>query len=249
MEKVIPSEDFQIIAHRGFSLDYPENTLLAYKAALNASVDMLEIDVHLTKDHQLVVIHDDKIDRTSNGSGYVKDYTRDELKSYDFGSWKDATFIGAKIMTFKEVAKLVEPHDTTLLIEIKKPSKYPNIEEKLLKEIEDAHLDADKVIIQSFDERSIEKISKLTRKYQLGVLLSKKKYLFKMPNFNKLAKFCQFANPNYELVNKKFIERAHLHHLKVLPYTVNDINDIRKLMIDGVDGIITDGPNHYFELD
>ena len=73
MEKVIPSEDFQIIAHRGFSLDYPENTLLAYKAALNASVDMLEIDVHLTKDHQLVVIHDDKIDRTSNGSGYVKD--------------------------------------------------------------------------------------------------------------------------------------------------------------------------------
>ncbi|MCD8914878.1 glycerophosphodiester phosphodiesterase [Staphylococcus simulans] len=249
MEKVIPSEDLQVIAHRGFSIDYPENTLLAYKAALSAHVDMLEIDVHLTKDQQLVVIHDDKIDRTSNGSGYVKDYTLDELKSYDFGSWKDSTFAGARIMTFKEVAQLVKPYKTTLLIEIKKPSKYPNIEEILLKEIEENRLDADKTIIQSFDDKSIQKIAQLTNKFKLGVLLSKKKYLFRMPNFNKLAKFCDYANPNFELVNKKFVERAHIHKLEVMPYTVNDINDIRKLIIDGVDGIITDGPNYYFDLD
>ena len=75
MNKIKPDDELKIIALRGFNIDYPENTLLAYKAALNSNVDMLEIDVHLTKDQELVVIHDDKIDRTSNGTGYIKNYT------------------------------------------------------------------------------------------------------------------------------------------------------------------------------
>lgn len=249
MQKIKPDEELKIIAHRGFNIDYPENTLLAYKAALNASVDMLEIDVHLTKDQELVVIHDDKIDRTSNGSGYVKDYTLDELKSYDFGSWKDSTFEGTHIMTFGEVVKLIQAYDITLLIEIKKPSQYPNIEEILLRELKEYRLYPERVIIQSFDEKSMQKIAEITQEYELGLLLSKKKYLMRMPNFNKIAKYCQYVNPNYQLVNRKFVERAHLHGLQVLPYTVNDIDEIQKLIDLGVDGIITDGPNYYFDLD
>lgn len=249
MQKIKPDEELKIIAHRGFNIDYPENTLLAYKAALNASVDMLEIDVHLTKDQELVVIHDDKIDRTSNGSGYVKDYTLDELKSYDFGSWKDNTFQGTRIMNFGEVVKLVQAYDITLLIEIKKPNQYPNIEEILLRELKEYRLYPERVIIQSFDEKSMQKIAEITQEYELGLLLSKKKYLMRMPNFNKIAKYCQYVNPNYQLVNRKFVERAHLHGLQVMPYTVNDIHEIQKLINIGVDGIITDGPNYYFDLD
>lgn len=249
MEKIIPSEALQIIAHRGFSIDYPENTLLAYRAALSSGIDMLEIDVHLTKDQELVVIHDDKIDRTSNGTGYIKDYTLDELKSYDFGSWKDHSFAGSQIMTFSEVAQLVKPYDVKLLIEIKKPKQYPNIEEILVKQIEENHLSPEDVIIQSFDEKSMIKMASITQQYELGLLVSKKKYLLRMPNFNKIAKYCQYVNPNYELVSQKWVERAHLHQLKVMPYTVNDIKSIEKLINDGVDGIITDGPNYYFDLD
>lgn len=249
MNKIKPDDELKIIAHRGFNIDYPENTLLAYKAALNSNVDMLEIDVHLTKDQELVVIHDDKIDRTSNGTGYIKNYTIDELKSYDFGLWKDSTFEGTRIMTFGEVVKLVQTYDITLLIEIKKPSQYPNIEEILLRELKEYRLNPERVIIQSFDEKSMQKIAGITREYELGLLLSKKKYLMRMPNFNKIAKFCKYVNPNYQLVNRKFVERAHAHRLEVMPYTVNNIEEIQKLIDFGVDGIITDGPNYYFELD
>ena len=80
-----PNQTFQIVAHRGLPEDYPENTLIAYKHALMLHIDMLEIDVHYTKDKQLVIIHDDTIDRTSNGKGKVKDYTLEELREFDFG--------------------------------------------------------------------------------------------------------------------------------------------------------------------
>ncbi|UTB80471.1 glycerophosphodiester phosphodiesterase [Staphylococcus carnosus] len=249
MHKIKPDDELKIIAHRGFNIDYPENTLLAYKAALNTNINMLEIDVHLTKDQELVVIHDDRIDRTSNGSDYIKNYTLDELKSYDFGLWKDSTFEGTRIMTFGEVVKLIQPYDITLLIEIKKPSQYPNIEEILLRELKEYRLNPERAILQSFDEKSIQKIAEITREYELGLLLSKKKYLMRMPNFNKIAKFCEYVNPNYQLVNRKFVERAHAHRLKVMPYTVNNVEEIQKLIDLGVDGIITDGPNYYFELD
>lgn len=80
-----PNQTIQIVAHRGLPEDYPENTLIAYKHALMLHIDMLEIDVHYTKDKQLVIIHDDTIDRTSNGKGKVKDYTLEELREFDFG--------------------------------------------------------------------------------------------------------------------------------------------------------------------
>ena len=80
-----PNQHFQIVAHRGLPEDYPENTLIAYRHALMLHIDMLEIDVHYTKDKELVVIHDDTIDRTSNGKGKVSDFTLKELKALDFG--------------------------------------------------------------------------------------------------------------------------------------------------------------------
>lgn len=75
------NQSYQLIAHRGLPQDYPENTLIGYQHALALPIDMLEIDLHFTKDKQLVVIHDDTIDRTSNGKGKVKDYTLEELKN------------------------------------------------------------------------------------------------------------------------------------------------------------------------
>lgn len=91
-----------IVGHRGLSAAYPENTLISFRKAIEAGVDALEFDVHLTKDSELVVTHDDKIDRTSNGHGFVHDLTLAELKSLDFGSWKDKRFAGTRIPTLNE---------------------------------------------------------------------------------------------------------------------------------------------------
>ncbi|MCE3399617.1 glycerophosphodiester phosphodiesterase, partial [Staphylococcus aureus] len=110
----------------------PENTLIAYKHALMLHIDMLEIDVHYTKDKQLVIIHDDTIDRTSNGKGKVKDYTLEELREFDFGVKRGDAFKGERIPTFDEVLDLVNNFSKKLLIEIKTPSQYPGIEEMIV---------------------------------------------------------------------------------------------------------------------
>ena len=100
-----PNQTFQIVAHRGLPEDYPENTLIAYKHALMLHIDMLEIDVHYTKDKQLVIIHDDTIDRTSNGKGKVKDYTLEELREFDFGVKE--VMRSVNVYLFDEVLDLV----------------------------------------------------------------------------------------------------------------------------------------------
>ena len=101
-----PNQAFQIVAHRGLSNHFPENTLVGFKAALMQHVDMLEIDVHFSKDNHLVVIHDDTINRTSNGEGKVKDYTLEELLKFDFGVKHDKSFQNTKISTFEEVLSI-----------------------------------------------------------------------------------------------------------------------------------------------
>ena len=109
----------KIIAHRGLSGFYPENTMLAFKKCLNLNIYGIELDVQKTKDNQLVVIHDEKVDRTFNGTGYIKDMTLNELKSLnsnfrDYENNKDC-----KIPTLKEVLTLFKPTDFIINIELK----------------------------------------------------------------------------------------------------------------------------------
>ena len=219
-----PNQHFQIVAHRGLPEDYPENTIIAYRHALMLHIDMLEIDVHYTKDKELVVIHDDTIDRTSNGKGKVSDFTLKELKA------------------------LADNFSQKLLIEIKKPSQYPNIENMIVDKLKERQISKSKVILQSFDFDCVKKLSAMNLDYELGLLISKKKYWHKLPNFKKIAKVADYANPNYQIVSKKFMQLAHEEELKVLPYTVNKLKESQKLIDIGVDGIISDVPEDLFEL-
>lgn len=112
-----------VAAHRGWSTKYPENTLEAFQAALDLGVDQLELDVRITKDGELVVIHDAAVDRTTNGTGKVCNMTLAQLKELDAGSWKGAEFAGYRIPTFIEFMELVKDHPTiTLDVELK---EYP----------------------------------------------------------------------------------------------------------------------------
>lgn len=150
-----PTKDFQVIAHRGLSNIYPENTRSAYQAALGKHIDMLEIDLHMTKDQVLVAIHDDTIDRTSTHSGAIKDLTLDELRTYDFGSWKEGCQPEA-IMTFDEVLTLTKNYSKTLLIEIKNPSNIRVLKKRLLRRLNNITFR----LIGLFYSHSTNKVSK-----------------------------------------------------------------------------------------
>ncbi|MCI2954105.1 glycerophosphodiester phosphodiesterase [Staphylococcus caprae] len=243
-----PNQSFQIVAHRGLPEDYPENTLIAYKHALMLHIDMLEIDVHYTKDKQLVVIHDDTIDRTSNGKGKVIDYTLDELREFDFGAYRGDKFKGERIPTLEEVLDLVDHFSKTLLLEIKKPSQYPGIEEMIVEKLKERGMPKHKVILQSFDFDCVKKLAEMNLEFELGVLLSKKQYWYKLPNFKEIAKVADYANPNYAIVTKRFMKHAHEEMLKVLPYTVNESKAVKKLIDVEVDGVISDIPEDIFKL-
>ena len=132
-------------------------------------VDMLEIDVHFSKDNHLVVIHDDTINRTSNGEGKVKDYTLEELLKFDFGVKHDKSFQNTKISTFEEVLSLIKIFQK-LLIEIKVPHQYPGIEEAVLNALEIYKVPKYKAIIQSFDEDCVKRLNSMDSEYQ-GCLL------------------------------------------------------------------------------
>ncbi|HWL13328.1 MAG TPA: glycerophosphodiester phosphodiesterase family protein, partial [Ureibacillus sp.] len=109
----------KIFAHRGYSAKYPENTIAAFQAAANLPIDGVEFDVHLTKDQQVVVIHDESVNRTSNGIGYVKDMRLKELRELDFGSWFSEEFQGERIPTLEEVLKVFHGTDLRVNIELK----------------------------------------------------------------------------------------------------------------------------------
>ncbi|MCE4966804.1 glycerophosphodiester phosphodiesterase [Staphylococcus chromogenes] len=242
-----PFKEFKIVAHRGFSEQFPENTREAYQAALSRHIDMLEIDLHMARDGALVAIHDESIDRTSNSKGDVASYTLEKLRSFDFGSWKKG-HKEAEIMTFDEVLTLCKNYSKTLLIEIKNPKKYPGIEKAVIQKIKNAQFPYYRVIIQSFDMNSVQTFRTLTPYIQTGVLISKRKYWLKQPPFKDIACYADYINPNYKLANRKFIKRAHSENLKVIPYTVNDMKIAKKLIQRGVDGLITDAPSRLFKL-
>lgn len=105
-----------IFAHRGVSINYPENTMAAFQAASKLPIAGIELDVHLTADKEVVVIHDETINRTSNGSGYVKDFTLQQLRTFDFGSWFSPEFGDETIPTLGEVLELLQVPTIVLIL-------------------------------------------------------------------------------------------------------------------------------------
>ncbi|WP_251519820.1 MULTISPECIES: glycerophosphodiester phosphodiesterase [Staphylococcus] len=236
-------KNITLVAHRGLSLEYPENTKVAYKAALKENIDILEIDIHRTKDDYFVAIHDDTINRTSNGEGKIRKETLEELKKYDIGAWKDIKYSASVIQTLDEVIELIKDHPQKLLIELKDPSKYRGIEEEIVEFLHNSDLSNDRIIVQSFNHKTIKKMYKIGVEFELGVLVSKRNYWYKLPRFKKISKFAHYVNPNAALVRKRFIKKAHEYNLKVMPYTVNAPKKAKSLIDLGVDGLISDTPD------
>lgn len=243
------STDPLIIAHRGYKAKYPENTLAAFKAAMDLGVSMIELDVCLTRDRHIVVIHDETLDRTTNGSGLIRDHTLDELKKHDAGTWFSPCFKGETIPTLSEVFSLCG-QTCAVNIEIK-PEAYEDhdpddaIEKQVISTVL-AKSRPEQVIISSFEPRIIERIARMSVNNLRTAYLTEKQHLDDtMIEFMVRHKVFSW-NPDQPVLNRDQVEKAHRHGIKVLTYTVNDSITGKQCFDMGVDGIFTDDPNIFF---
>jgi len=221
------------IAHRGAFAYAPENTMKAFELAVEMKADMIEFDIRMTKDGHIVVIHDETIDRTSDGSGYVRDMALDQLKQFDFGE-------GEKIPTLEEVLQLAEKHKIMLNIELK---EY-KIAKKTV-ELIDKYGMSDKVIVSSFLHPELLDIKNYNPNIQTALLFSARPI-----NVVRLAKEAraEWIHPEYHFIDEVMVKQAHAGGIGVNAWTVDDEEDMEKMIEFGVDGVITDVPDVFIEI-
>ncbi len=228
-------------AHRGFSGEYPENTMIAFEKAIEAGCEGIEMDVHFTKDGKLVIVHDELIDRTSDGKGFVKDYTYEELTAFDFSNtYKDKVGF-CKIPTLEEFMVLVHDKDILINIELKTGIfPYPGIEQATYDMIQkyDMH---DKVVISSFGHASVMKMKEIDPTIKCGFLtetgiLNVGEYI--------QSHGIECYHPFFAmLVNPDLVKDIRSHGLEINTWTVNEEPYMEMLMEMGVEGIIGNYPD------
>jgi glycerophosphoryl diester phosphodiesterase len=233
-----------IFAHRGVSGDYPENTMAAFEAVLKSGAAGIELDVQLTKDGELAVIHDEQIDRTTDGIGYIKDFSYDQLRRFDAGSWFSSFFEGASIPTLKDVFDwaVIEGNDLTINIELKNDKlPYEGMEEKVLELIERYNLE-DRIIISSFNPESLKKVRSLNKTIDIGYLIIgvPEDAVERAKDMGANAIHCQ---PQFAL--SSFGQQAIEEGFPLRVYTVNDPNDQTALLEAGVEVIMSDFPERF----
>ncbi|MCM8900782.1 glycerophosphodiester phosphodiesterase [Caldicoprobacter algeriensis] len=230
-----------IIAHRGASAYAPENTLAAFKKAINLGADGIELDVHLSKDGEVVVIHDRTIDRTSNGKGQVAEMSLKELKALDFGSWFSDEYQKESIPLLREVLELLKDWNGLLNIELKQNGleRYPQIEEKVLNLL-GTYGFLERAIISSFDHYSLMKVKEIDPSMRICPLY--------MANLYKPWEYAYMLNafaihPHYHTVVPDLVKKCHEYNIQVNVYTVDCPEHIQLMVDAGVDGIITNVPD------
>ena len=225
----------KIFAHRGFSGKYPENTMLAFKKAVEMGVDGIEMDVHLSKDGIPVIIHDEKLMRTTGKVGTVQDYSLVELEKIDAGQ-------GQGIPSFEEFCAYMKDKKTITNIELKTNiTWYDDIEEKVAKIVDKYGLQ-DRIIYSSFNWASIIKIKEIRGKEKLAFLQEG------VPVQN-MGKLCQklgidYYHPFFMGTDKNFTDNCHKYGVGVNVWTVNTNADITFAVNSGVDAIISNNPDY-----
>ena len=233
----------QVTAHRGFSRVAPENTMPAFQAALDSGADYIELDVQLTRDGQLVVFHDDTIERTTNGRGVLTNYTYEQLQAFSAGAWfgKDGEFSDVKIPLFDEVLDLVG-RDILLNIEIKRSGNVNATAEKVVELIE-AHGIEDSCYVTSFSYPALKKVKKLNPKIKTGLIAN----LATATSYSHLP-YIDAVSMNYLFVNQSVVNSAHHNGKRIFVWTVDRQSEMQKMMALGVDNIITNRPDKALEV-
>lgn len=235
----------KIFAHRGASAYAPENTVEAFALAMEQGADGIELDVQMTKDGQVVVIHDETIDRVSDGTGAVRDYTLEELKKFHFSNHME-NYENAVIPTLKEVLDLIKSSSMLLNIELKTGIYwYPNLEEKTMELVKEAGME-DRVIYSSFNHYSIKKILELDSHAECAFLYSD--VILNVDKYAKNAGVCGLHPAVYHLKMAEFLKEYQESGLKVRVWTVNKKEDMEIFIKADLEAVITNYPDKALEI-
>ena len=241
MKNKLPEPLF--VAHRGYSSQYPENTLAAFNGAIDAAAHMIELDVCLSKDRHVVVIHDKTVDRTTNGTGAVKMLTLAQLRQLDAGSWFDPRFKAERLPTLAQVLDAVKGR-VLVNIEIKPESFEADgpadaVERQVLNLVREKSM-LDDVLVSSFEWLALENL----RKFEPGIALG---LLSDVPADESLHHWYRrikgFSwHPDFRVLTRQQVDTFHDLGARVFPYAVDGKIDTRGMLAMGVDGLIVDDP-------
>jgi glycerophosphoryl diester phosphodiesterase len=243
MERLAATRRPLLVAHRGSSGSAPENTLASFRQAVADGADMIELDVRLSRDGHLVVLHDRTVNRTTNGRGKVWDLTLDELKALDAGSWFGKRFAGEHIPTLNDVVELL-PSDLPINIEVKtdgQPRTVPPFESRLVHFIRDMGI-AHRIIVSSFDHAFLRRLHRLDRSFAIGVLYLPLRDMGRTPsalahNVGGSVFTCSITQ-----LRARMVADAVRTGIVLGCYGVNTRRQLEKAMSHGVRVIITDYP-------
>lgn len=227
-----------IMAHRGYSSKAPENTMPAFELAMEAGSGGIELDVHLTKDGEVVVIHDHILNRTTNGKGQVEEFTMAELKELDAGSWFSPEFKGTKLPTLREVLELISQHNVLLNVETKTALGFEQLNEKLAPLL-DEYAMWEKTIISSFNHYALVHIKTIRPQARTGIL-----YNCALVNPWVYAKSigASALHAYHRTVIPELVQAAQQNGMMVNVWTVDEAVDIERVTLAKVDSIITNVP-------
>jgi len=239
------NDHFTVIAHRGASAYYPENTIESFEGAINLGAEMIELDVQLSRDGEVVVFHDEKINRCTNGRGKLAAYSLAQLKNLDAGSWFGRKFKGAKIPKLDEVLDLCRDK-IAVNIEIKTESVADElscgIEERCLNIVE-KHGMRRHVVFSSFDPRALKHLKEIDQSVAVAVLYEKKIYRDKIPSEIVALFGADCFNCALKELSKKKLADLKEHGISANVYTVDIKSGMLCLMEAGVEGIFTNKPD------
>lgn len=220
------------IGHRGAMGYAPENTLKSFKKALEFDIDAVELDVYVCKSGELVVIHDDKVDRTTNGTGYVIEKTFDELRELDAGQ-------NEKIPLLSEVLDVIDKK-VKINIELKGANTAKPVNDLIGDYVKNKGWKYEHFLISSFNHYELKQFNEINPNIEIGASITGIPIGF--------ADFAEKVNAKYvnlciEFINQEFVDDAHNRGMKVYVWTVNDLDDIDRMKALGIDGIFSNFPD------
>jgi glycerophosphoryl diester phosphodiesterase len=239
------------VAHRGASGYAPEHTLTSYKMGEQMHGDYIEVDLQMTKDGELIAMHDETLDRTTNGTGQVKDYTLEEIKELDAGSWfnekypekANLEYEGLKVPTLEEVFQTFGKN-ANYYIETKSPEVYPGMEEKLADLVDEYGINKDTLLVQSFSSASLLKMNEIDPSIKLVQLMwYTSPAAISDAEVEAIKQYAVGIGPNSAMIDKEYVQKTVQNGLEIHPYTVNEKEEMQKLIEWGVTGMFTNFPD------
>jgi glycerophosphoryl diester phosphodiesterase len=229
----------QVWAHRGASRDAPENTLAAFELAIEQGADGVELDVQLSADGALVVIHDETLDRTTDATGKVSDHSLAELRRVDASAGREG-FRGVGLPTLSEALELLAPAGLVVNIELKNSVEpYPGLEQKVLAALD--AFDLQRVVLSSFNHYSVRRLSALGARAELAAIYSDP--LFRPWRYARDLGVSAIHPPMPYVFGKRFVTRAREEGISVRPWVVNSPGALLRMFRYGVDALFTDAPD------